>query len=73
MPSAVAARDPAPEDRFEPAGVSGTIDPQFLPNALDGARIVNVMLEMRGDPVAVVQSKDADKSLTRGAAQRDQG
>jgi minor extracellular serine protease Vpr len=69
MPSAVAAQDPAPADRFEPAGVSGTIDPQILPNALDDSRTLNVMLEMRGDPVAVVQSRDADKSLPR--AERD--
>ena len=69
LPSAVTAQDPLPEDRFEPSGISGTIDPQITPNALDDARVVNVMLEMRGDPVAVVQSKDADKSLTR--AQKD--
>lgn len=69
IPSAALARDPASADRFEPAGVSGTIDPQLLPSALDDTRTVNVMLEMRGDPVAVVQARDADKSLTKG--QRD--
>jgi subtilisin family serine protease len=69
LPTAVSAQDPTRADRFEPAGISGTIDPQILPNALDDTRVVNVMLEMRGDPVAVVQSRDADKSLSK--AQRD--
>jgi minor extracellular serine protease Vpr len=69
LPTAVSAQGPTGADRFEPVPVPGTIDPQVTPQALDDARVVTVMLEMRGDPVAVVQSKDADKALSR--AQKD--
>lgn len=58
-----------PESRSpQPLGI-GDIDPQVLPYALDDARQVTVMLEMRGDPVAVAQSKAGGRELSR--AQRD--
>ena len=58
-----------PESRSpQPLGI-GDIDPQILPNALDDSRQVTVMLEMRGDPVAVAQSKGANRELSR--AQKD--
>ncbi len=69
LPSTALARDPSSADRLQPAPNAGTVDPQLLPIVADDSRTVTVMLEMRGDPVAVVQSRDADKSLT--TAQRD--
>ena len=47
--------------------------PSVLPNALNDSRLVTVMLEMRGDPVAVVQSKAPKQEPLEGAAQPDQG
>jgi minor extracellular serine protease Vpr len=69
LPTAVSAQGPTGADRFEPVSIPGTIDPQVRPNALDDSHVVTVMLEMRGNPVAVVQSQDADKSLSK--AERD--
>lgn len=67
LPTAVLARDPAHQP--ERTGFSGTIDPQVLPFAMDDTRDVTVMLEMRGDPVAVAESKAAGGDLSR--AQKD--
>ncbi|MGH2356955.1 MAG: S8 family serine peptidase, partial [Candidatus Limnocylindria bacterium] len=47
----------------------GDIDPQVLPAALDDARIVTVMVELAGDPVAVVESRAPNRELTK--AERD--
>jgi minor extracellular serine protease Vpr len=59
----------APEFRSpQPLGM-GDIDPQVLPNALDDSRPVTVMLEMRGDPVAVASSK-AGRELSRAERSR---
>ena len=59
-----------PESRSpQPLGI-GDIDPQVLPFAMDDSRQVTVMLEMRGDPVAVAQSKARGRELSR--AERDQ-
>jgi minor extracellular serine protease Vpr len=69
LPSAVFAENPSPLDRFQMHPGAGTVDPQVLPNALNDTRPVTVMLEMRGDPVAVVQSKAPNKL---SAAQRNQ-
>jgi subtilisin family serine protease len=55
LPTATLAKDPAREPQR--TGFSGTIDPQVLPYAMDDTRPVTVMLEMRGDPVAVVEAK----------------
>ena len=69
IPSAVLARDPSPAAPLQTYPGAGRVDPQVLPNAMDDSRTVTVMLEMSGDPVAVVQSKARNKSLT--AAQRN--
>ncbi len=69
IPSAVLARDPSSADPFQTYPGAGRVDPQVLPNAMDDNRTVTVMLEMSGDPVAVVQSRARNKSLT--AAQRN--
>lgn len=69
IPSAAFAQNPSPADRFEQMP-TGQIDPAVLPNALDDARTVIVMLEMEGDPVAVVQSEQPDGELT--GAERNQ-
>lgn len=68
LPTAALARDPAGGEP-QSLGISGDIDPQVLPNAMDDSRQVTVMLEMRGDPVAVVQSKARNRELSR--AQQD--
>ena len=48
-----------------PIRAPAPIDPQVLPNAMNDARAVTVMLQMRGDPVAVVQSKAPNKELSK--------
>ncbi len=71
IPSATLARDPAQIDRFFPTHPgAGPIDPAVLPVALDDARIVNVMLELRGDPVAVVESRTANRQLAKAERAR---
>jgi len=67
LPTATLAKDPAHEPQR--TGFSGTIDPQVLPYAMDDTRDVTVMLEMRGDPVAVAESKAPGRELSR--AQKD--
>ncbi len=69
LTGAVSAQDPSGADRFQEAP-AGAIDPQVLPNALDDTRTVTVMLEMSGDPVAVVESETPDGELTK--AERNQ-
>ena len=70
IPSVVFAENPSHADRLQRYAGAGTVDPAVLPNALNDSRVVTVMLEMRGDPVAVVQSKAPNKSLTK--VQRNQ-
>ena len=59
----VFAQNPSPTDRFQEAP-TGAIDPQILPNALDDVRTVTVMLEMSGDPVAVVEADAPNQELS---------
>jgi minor extracellular serine protease Vpr len=66
-PAAATAQEPG--DRFEPAPTQGTIDPQVVPMALDDSRAVTVMVQMSGDPVAVVQARRPDRQLS--AAEKD--
>ena len=65
IPSAVFAQNPAGSERFPTYPGAGPIDPQVLPDAMNDARAVTVMLQMRGDPVAVVQSKAPNKELSK--------
>ena len=54
-------------DRFIRTSTSGPIGTPFTPQSLDGTKKVDVMVELSGDPVAVVQAK-AGSPLT--ASQR---
>src|SRR6186997_2560513 len=65
IPSVAFAENPSHADRLQRYAGAGTVDPAVLPNALNDSRVVTVMLEMRGDPVAGVQSKAPDKNLTK--------
>ncbi len=65
----VFAQNPSPADRFTEAP-AGAIDPQVLPNALDDSRTVTVMLEMSGDPVAVVEADAPNQELSRAERNR---
>ena len=56
LPTMVIAEEPTGADRFTPSPIRGSIDPQLLPRSSDDSRAVTVMLEMRDDPVAVVQA-----------------
>jgi minor extracellular serine protease Vpr len=67
LPTATLAKDPTHEPQR--TGFTGTIDPQVLPYAMDDTRDVTVMLEMRGDPVAVVESRAPGRELS--VAQKD--
>lgn len=64
VPLAVYAREPIAE-RFERSPIQGPIDPQILPAGLDDSRTITVMLELRGDPVAVVESRAPNRELSR--------
>lgn len=64
VPGTTLAQDPTNPDRFTPSPVRGIVDPQVLPIGLDDARSVTVILQLEGDPVAVVESKDPDKQLS---------
>lgn len=63
------AQDPTGADRFResPFG-AGQVDPVILPQGMDDTRSVTVMVELSGDPVAVVQAEagrdlsDAERS-----------
>ncbi|MBA2266688.1 MAG: S8 family serine peptidase, partial [Chloroflexi bacterium] len=63
------ARDPSAEGAFQRSPIQGAVDTDLLPLSVDDSRTVTVMLEMRGDPVAVVESRAANRQLSR--AQRD--
>ena len=74
VPGTALGQDPTNPDRFTPSPVRGVVDPQVLPIGLDDARTVTVILQLEGDPVAVVESKDPDKQLsaTQEAAVRSE-
>jgi subtilisin family serine protease len=60
LPGSVLAQNPSGADRFQREAVRA-IDPLVLPFGVDDTRHVNVMLEMRGDPVTVVESQRPGK------------
>jgi minor extracellular serine protease Vpr len=64
VPSTALAQDPA-AGRFQRSPIQGSVDPQVLPIALDDSTHLTVMLELAGDPVAVVESEAPGKQLTR--------
>lgn len=69
-PSAEPAASPPASSaagRFAAAPSSGRIDSSVLPRSLDDQSTVDVMVELTGDPVAVVEAK-AKKELTSGQA-----
>lgn len=61
FPMAASAQDPSGADRFERSQIQGTVDPQILPAGLDDSRLVNVMVQLDGDPVAVHQAQSRAK------------
>jgi len=64
VPGTALAQEPTRADRFTPSPVRGTVDPQVLPMGLDDSRTVTVILQLAGDPVAVVESREPDKQLS---------
>lgn len=64
VPLTALARDPVAA-RFERSPIQGTIDPQILPVGLDDSRTVTVMLQFRGDPVAVIESRAPNRDLPK--------
>ena len=60
FPMAANAQDPAVES-FERAPIQGAVDPQVLPAGIDDSRLVNVMVQLDGDPVAVRQAQSRAK------------
>ena len=64
FPMAAYAQDPAVE-AFERSPIQGAVDPQVLPNGLDDSRAITVMVELSGDPVAVVQARTRGRELSR--------
>ncbi|MDJ1115575.1 S8 family peptidase [Microbacterium dauci] len=59
--------DSSPLSRFEQSGSSGKIDSAISAGAIDADRAVTVVVEMEGDPVAVVQ---ADEGRTLNKSER---
>lgn len=64
VPGTALAQGPTGLDRFTPSPIQGTIDPEVLPVGADGSQTVTVMVELSGDPVAVVESRQPDQQLT---------
>ncbi len=64
FPMAANAQDPSVE-AFERSPLQGAVDPVVLPNGIDDTRLVSVMVELEGDPVAVVQAKARGRELSR--------
>ncbi len=50
--------------RFDRADTTGSLDTSIVPGALDKERRVTVVIEMAGDPVAVVQAEEG-RALTK--------
>ncbi len=63
-PMAANAQDPSVE-AFERSPLQGAVDPVVQPNGIDDARLVSVMVELKGEPVAVVQAKARGRELSR--------
>ena len=68
VPGTTLAQGPINLDRFTPSPVQGTVDPQVLPIGLDDSRTVTVIVQLAGDPVAVVESKQPDRQLSESEA-----
>lgn len=68
LPSTVFAEDPGTADRFPSSPSRGIVDPAVLPAAIDDSGSVTVMVQLEGDPVAVVQA-ESTRRLSR--AERD--
>ena len=64
FPMAAYAQDPSVE-AFERSPIQGAVDPHVLPSGIDDTRVVTVMIELSGDPVAVVQAKARGRELAR--------
>jgi len=64
FPMAANAQDPSVE-AFERSPFQGAVDPVVLPNGIDDTRLVSVMVELKGEPVAVVQAKARGRELSR--------
>ena len=65
LPSAAFAEGPTGVDRFPPGPFTeGVIDPVVLPQAADDTTSVTVMVEMAGEPVAVVEA-EAGRELSQ--------
>ncbi|MFT4216955.1 MAG: S8 family serine peptidase [Micropruina sp.] len=60
-------------DRFEEAPSSSQIDSSFTPGFLDSDSPVTVMVELAGDPVAVVEARSAKPLTASRAAQLRSG
>ncbi len=56
VPTAAIAAPTAAADRFDKAPSTGRVSSPIRPQVMDGAAKVNVMVEMTGDPVAVVEA-----------------
>ncbi|THE06292.1 peptidase S8 and S53 subtilisin kexin sedolisin [Microbacterium oleivorans] len=59
-----ATPDDDPTARFERSTSSGTLDSSFSAGAIDPDRQVSVVIEMEGDPVAVVEAEEG-RSLSK--------
>ncbi|QKJ20189.1 S8 family serine peptidase [Microbacterium hominis] len=70
--AAAAAPDDDPSSRFTAAESSGQISSTFLPRSADAAAKLSVVVQLSGDPVAVVEAqKGRDLSKTEKKAIRD--
>jgi len=69
IPSMALARDPSANEALQRSPIQGAVDTDLLPLSIDDSSTVTVMVEMRGDPVAVVESRTANRELSK--AQRD--
>ncbi|MGV8909935.1 MAG: S8 family serine peptidase [Propionicimonas sp.] len=66
VPSVATAAPKSPNDNIDRAGTAGPVGTSFRPSILDAARTMTVMVQLKGDPVAVAEAK-ADRRFSADA------
>ena len=63
VPTVAMAAPNSPDDNIDKAGPAGSVGTTFRPSILDKVALVKVMVQLKGDPVAVAEAK-ADRKFS---------
>ena len=69
VPTVAMAAPNSPPDNIDKAGPAGPVGTTFRPSILDKVALVNVMVQLKGDPVAVAEAKAQRKFSTSDRTQ----